>query len=109
MAPPGWSIRIEKVQPAHYALPDGTTQPGLDWFVHMISGETSHRVVVHSTLSEDLTLHARSDREYHGEVVIQYLEDLLAEGWTPEQGGHLEVLIENPSGRPGRKPWWRFW
>jgi hypothetical protein len=49
--------------------------------------------------------------------VLGYVNDLLAQGWTPEQGGELVIVIQNSTGEKGgseiadqaSRPWWRFW
>jgi hypothetical protein len=68
--------------------------------------------MVRAYLSDDMTKRARSDTQYQGQTVLGYVDDLLARGWTPERGGDLVIIIQNPTGEKAegpRKPWWRFW
>jgi hypothetical protein len=59
-----------------------------------------------------MTKRARANTEYQGQTVLGYISDLLAQGWVPDQGGELELTIQNPTGEEvdtASKPWWRFW
>ena len=107
-----WQMRIEGALSAHFFQPDGSSSPGTDWAVGLKRGERTYRVTVRAYLSEDMTWRARKDTEYQGRTVLGYVNDLLAQGWTPEQGGELVITIRNsteePGGAPG-KPRWRFW
>jgi hypothetical protein len=75
-------------------------------------GERDYHVMVRAYLSEDMTKRARADTQYQGQTVLGYVSDLLAQGWTPDQGGELAITIQNPTGEKedaASKPWWRFW
>ncbi|MBA3242776.1 MAG: hypothetical protein H0T60_16245 [Acidobacteria bacterium] len=107
-----WLLRIEGALSAHFFQPDGSSRPGTDWSVSLKQGERTHHVMVRAYLSEDMTKRARADTEYQGQTVLGYVNDLLAQGWTPEQEGDFAITIQNPTGEKeseASKPWWRFW
>lgn len=107
-----WLIRTEGALNAHFFQPDGSSRPGTDWSVMLKQGEKTYHVMVRAYLSEDITKRARADTEYQGQTVLGYINDLLAQGWTPDRGDELVITIQNPSGEQvseAGKPWWRFW
>jgi hypothetical protein len=107
-----WLMRIEGALSAHFIQPDGSSRPGTDWSVGLKRGDSSYKVVVRAYLSDDMTKRARSDTQYQGQTVLGYVSDLLAQGWGPEQGGDLVIVLQNPTGEKAegpQKPWWRFW
>jgi hypothetical protein len=107
-----WLIGIEGGLSAHFFQPDGSSRPGTDWSVGLKQGENTYRVMVRAYLSEDMSKRARADTQYQARTVLGYIKDLLAKGWTPDQGGELVITIQNPTGERGSetsKPWWRFW
>ena len=107
-----WLMRIEGALSAHFLQPDGSSRPGTDWAVELKRGDSTYKVIVRAYLGDDLTERARSDKQYQGQTVLGYVGDLLAQGWTPEQGGDLVVIIQNPTGEKAggpQKAWWRFW
>lgn len=107
-----WLRRIESGLSAHFFQPDGSSRPGTDWSVSLKQGENTYHVTVRAYLSEDMTKRARADTEYQGQTVLGYIDDLLAQGWTPDQPGELEITIQNPTGeleREASKPWWKIW
>ncbi|HEV2799599.1 MAG TPA: hypothetical protein VGW12_03835 [Pyrinomonadaceae bacterium] len=107
-----WLMRIAGALSAHFFQPDGSSRPGTDWSVELKQGERVYHVMVRAYLSEDMTKRARGDMEYQGQTVLGYVSDLLAQGWTPEQGGELGITIQNPDGEEesaAGKPWWKFW
>jgi hypothetical protein len=108
-----WLMRIEGALSAHFFQPDGSSRPGTDWAVGLKQGEREYHVMVRAYLSEDMTGRARADTEYQGQTVLEYVNHLVAGGWHPEQGGELEIIIQNPTGETERaaseKPWWKFW
>lgn len=107
-----WRLRVEGALSAHFFQPDGSSRPGTDWSVGLTQGGREFHVMVRSYLSEDVTRRARADTEYQARTVLEYLRDLLSQGWTPEQEGELVITIQNPTGEgetEPKKPWWRFW
>jgi hypothetical protein len=117
-----WLMRIEGALSAHFLQPDGSSRPGTDWTVGLKRGESTYQVMVRAYLSEDMTQRAQADNEYQGQTVLGYISDLLEQGWTPEQGGELVIVIQNPTGEQDTseneksetgeqagKPWWRLW
>ena len=109
---PHWLMRIHGGLSAHFFQPDGSSRPGTDWAVGLKRGESTYNVTVRAYLSEDATKRTRADTKYQGQTVLGYLSDLLAEGWRPDQGGALVIVIQNPRGgneEQRGKRWWRFW
>lgn len=109
-----WLMRIEGALSAHFFQPDGSSRPGTDWSVGLKRGEQTYNVMVRAYLSDDMTKRARADTDYQGQTVMGYLNDLLQQGWTPEQGGDLAITIQNPTGEvegegEESKPWWKLW
>lgn len=107
-----WLMRIEGALAAHFFQPDGSSRPGTDWSVGLKQGEREYHATVRAYLSDDMTKRAQADTEYQGQTVLGYISDLLDKGWTPDQGGELEITIQNPTGeteRAASRPWWRLW
>lgn len=105
-------MRIEGALSAHFFQPDGSSKPGTDWSVGLLFDQREEYFVkVRTYLSDDITARASKDTEYQGGTVLGYISDLLENGWTPEQGGELEITIQNPTGEPAEvdKPWWKVW
>jgi len=107
-----WLMRIDGALSAHFMQPDGSSRPGTDWAVGLKRGERDYHIMVRAYLSEEMTKRARADTEYQGQTVLEYVGDLLAQGWTPDQGAELAITIQNPIGEKedaASRPWWRFW
>ena len=108
-----WVMRIEGALSAHFFQPDGSSRPGTDWAVGLKRGENTYQVMVRAYLSEDITKRARADTEYQGQTVLGYINDLLAQGWTPDREDELVITIQNPTGEEeelaASKPWWKLW
>jgi hypothetical protein len=107
-----WLMRVEGALSANFFQPDDSSRPGTDWAVGLQRGDRTYKVMVRAYLGDDMTKRARGDTQYQGQTVLGYVGDLLARGWTPEQGGDLVIVIQNPTGEQvggPRKPWWQFW
>ena len=116
-----WLMRVEGGLSAPFIQPDGTSRPGTDWAVGLKRGAEEHRVIVRALLSDDATQATRADQTYQAQTVLGYLNDLLNQGWTPDQPGDLQITILNPTGAgtnqtdagaaemPAQKPWWKLW
>jgi hypothetical protein len=107
-----WEMRIDGALSAHFFQPDGSSQPGTDWSVALRRGNDQHRVLVRSYLAGNATRRVRADTTYQGRTVMQYLGDLLAQGWTPDQASPGSITIGNPDGEPPDQPhkaWWKIW
>src|SRR5262245_2713605 len=107
-----WQMQTAGALFAHFFQPDGSSRDGADWAVQLRQGASTYRVTVRAYLSNDLTKRARKDTRYQGQIVLRYICDLLAEGWTPDQKRDLLIVIQNPIGsvvEQTGKPWWRFW
>jgi hypothetical protein len=105
-------MRVEGGLDAHFIQPDGSSRPGTDWAIGLKRGDDEHKVFVRAYLSEDATKKTRSDNEYQAQTVLGYLNDLLEQGWTPDQPQEHTIIIQNPTGATAdvaEKPWWRFW
>jgi hypothetical protein len=107
-----WLMRITGALSAHFLQPGGGSRPGTDWAVDLKRGEREYHVTVRAYLSDDMTKRAQADTEYQGRTVLGYINDLLAQGWRPDQGGELVITIQNPTGEKedaAGNPWWGFW
>jgi hypothetical protein len=108
-----WLMRIEGALSAHFIQADGSSRPGTDWCVGLKRGEQTSKVMVRAYLDDDMTGRARADTDYQAQTVMEYLSYLLAQGWTPEQGGELSITIQKPTGATEsaaeEKPWWKLW
>src|SRR6266545_6971171 len=104
MADAQWLMRIEGALDAHFVQPDGSSRPGTDWAVGLKRGEETHRVMVRTYFDDSMSRRARADREYQGKTVLGYVGDLLAQGWTPDKGGNLAIVIRNPPNEPPDPP-----
>ena len=103
-------MRIEGCLNAHFTQGDGSSRPGTDWAVGLKDGDESYRVMVRAYLSDDIAPRIRKDREYQGQTVMGYLNDLIRQGWHPNQPGTLTLTIRNPKDMPPeKKPFWKFW
>ncbi|MGH9940771.1 MAG: hypothetical protein ACRD9R_00240 [Pyrinomonadaceae bacterium] len=113
-----WLMRIEGGLNAHFIQSDGSSRPGTDWAIGLKRGDETHTVMVRAYLSEDATKRTRADDEYQAQTVMGYLNDLLEQGWTPDQPHEHSIVIGNPQGAAAdgadvadtaEKPWWKFW
>ena len=113
-------MRVEGGLAAQFAEPDGSSRPGADWTIGLKRGDATWRVVVRATLAAEASAATRADQRYQAQTVMEYLDDLLAAGWHPDQPRAHAIMIGNPRGGPRgggadrtpertRKPWWRFW
>jgi hypothetical protein len=105
-------MRVEGALEAHFKQPSGPSRPGVDWVIGLKRGEETHRVRVRAYLADDVTAATRKDTTYQGRTVMQYLNELLEQGWQPGEPREHEITIGNPlpgTGPAPRKPWWRFW
>jgi hypothetical protein len=89
-------MRIEGGLSAHFLQPDGSSKPGTDWTVGLKRGGEIRQVMVRTYLDEGVSERTRSDTEYQGQTVLGYVSDLLAKGWTPEQGSPPQIVIRDP-------------
>ena|SRR5437868_11678126 len=96
MNEPQWLMRIERGLAAHFKQPDGSSRPGTDWMVGLKRGDDEYHVSVRAYLSEEATQAIRNDQQYQAQTVLGYVNDLLNQGWTPEQPGALQITILNP-------------
>lgn len=104
-------MRIEGALAAHFKQADGSSCPGTDWAVGLKNGEATYKVFVRAYLSDDITRKAKADQEYQGKTVMGYLNDLIMQGWQPDQPRDLVIVIQNPTevSTPSKKSKWRFW
>jgi len=106
-----WLMRIEGALAAHFKQADGSSRPGADWAVGLKNGEATYKVFVRAYLSEDITPEAKADQDYQAKTVMGYLNDLISQGWQPDQERDLVITIQNPTGSsaPVNKSKWRLW
>ena len=106
-----WLMRIEGALSAHFKQADGSSRPGTDWSVGIKKGDAVYNVMVRSYLSDDITRKARRDQDYQGKTVMGYLNDLIMQGWLPDQPRNLTIIIQNPTEptTSPKKSKWRFW
>jgi len=89
-------MRVEKYLAASFIQPDGTSRSGTDWVIGLKHGEATCTVMVRAYLSDNIRLNLKSDREYQARTVMGYLNDLLAQGWLPDQPRNHTITIGNP-------------
>ena len=106
-----WLMRIEGALAAHFKQADGSSRPGTDWSVGLKNGDQTYNVMVRAYLSDDITSRAKADQVYQGKTVMGYLNDLILQGWQPDQARDLVIVIQNPTGEniPPKKSKWRLW
>jgi hypothetical protein len=106
-----WLMRIEGALAAHFKQADGSSRPGTDWAVGLKNGDKTYKVFVRAYLSEDITPQAKADQTYQGKTVMGYLNDLIMQGWHPDQQRDLVIVIQNPTDAPPppKKSNWRLW
>jgi hypothetical protein len=106
-----WLMRIEGGLSAHFIQADGSSRPGTDWKVGLKNGDATYTVFVRAYLSDDITRQAKADQDYQGKTVIGYLNDLIMQGWQPDQPRDLVIVIQNPTSvsTPTKKSKWRLW
>ena len=106
-----WLMRIEGALSAHFKQANGPSRPGTDWSVGIKKGDVTYHVMVRSYFSADITRQAKADQDYQAKTVMGYLNDLIMQGWLPDQPRDLVITIQNPtevSASP-KKSKWRFW
>ena len=109
MSDANWLMRIESGLSAHYTLPDGSSRPGTTWQVGLKRGDETYTAMVKALLAPDATPATRKDQHYQAQTTMQYLNDVIAQGWHPRDVREHTIHIGNPLGAPARKAWWRFW
>ena len=114
MNDPQCLMRIEGALAAHFKQADGSSRPGTDWAVGLKQGDKTYNVMVRAYLSADITPQAKADQEYQGKTVMGYLNDLIMQGWLPDQPRELVITIQNPTipstaKTPSKKSKWRLW
>jgi hypothetical protein len=111
-----WLMRVEGALSAHFKQDDGPSRPGTEWAIGLKHGDKTYTARVRAYLAADATAKTRADQDYQARTVMQYLNDLIAKGWDPEQQRAHVITIGNPlADLPGaaqaaaKKPWWRLW
>ncbi len=104
-----WLMRVERGLSAHFRQPDGKSRPGTDWSIGLKRGDETYTVMVRACLADDLAPALRKDTEYQARTAMQYLNDLLRQGWDPGQPRDLAITIANPINAPAKKPFWKVW
>jgi hypothetical protein len=111
-----WLMRVEGALAAHFKQESGPSRPGVEWAIGLKHGDKTYAARVRAYLAADATAETRADQDYQARTVMQYLNDLIAKGWHPDQTREHLITIGNPlAGPPGapqaaaKKPWWRLW
>lgn len=91
-----WLMRIEGGLNAHFKQADGSSRPGTDWAVGLKHGEDLYKVFVRTYLSDDLRADLKANQEYQAQTVMGFLNDLIRQGWHPDQPRDLTITITNP-------------
>lgn len=109
MSEAAWLMRVEGGLNAHFKQPDGSSRVGTDWNIGLKRGDETHTVMVRAYLADDLARDLRKDTEYQARTTMQYLNDLLQQGWDPKNPGDLAITIANPPGALPKKSRWKLW
>ena len=106
-----WRATVKDGLQAWFLQPSGPSRPGTDWVVTLTNGKTERRVFVRSYSDEGRD----AAPETEARIVLSYINDLFARGWTPDdyksEPGELVVPADQKIGAAttvGIKPWWRF-
>ncbi len=91
-----WLMRVEKSMTAHFKQPDGKSREGTDWVIGLKHGDAVYQVMVRTYLSDNVLPKFKKDREYQAQTVFGYLNDLLTQGWRPDQPRNHVITIGNP-------------
>jgi len=91
-----WLMRVEGSLAAHFKEPNGGSRPGVQWSIGLKRGEQIYKVLVRGLLADDATPETRQNQEYQARVAMQYLNDLLNQGWHPEEQREHTIYISNP-------------
>jgi len=115
-----WLMRIESGLAAHFNQPGGPSVPGVMWSVDLKRGDEVRHATVKALMADDATPATRADEAYQARTTMQYLHELIEQGWDPAQQREHTIHIGNPPGQPApaglpatapaaARPWWRFW
>jgi hypothetical protein len=105
-------MRVEDGLSAHFLQPDGPSKPGTDWRIGLKRGDETHSVIVRTYLADDLASTLQKDSEYQASVAMEYLNDVLNDGWHPADPRELIITLTNPpdaAPKSEKKPFWKFW
>jgi hypothetical protein len=107
-----WRATVKDGLQASFPQPGGPSRPGTDWVVALSNGKTERRVIVRSYADEGRD----TAPEFDARVVLSYINELVARGWTPDdyksKPGELVVpadqkIVTAPT--VDAKPWWKLW
>ena len=105
-----WLMRIESGLSAHFKVADGASRPGTLWKVALKRGDEVHTAMVKAILAADASAATVKDQTYQAQTAMQYLNDLIAQGWHPRDAREHTIHIGNPvAAARERKPWWKVW
>jgi hypothetical protein len=78
-----WLMEVESGIAADFAQKDGPSRPGVMWAVKlkMENSEKVHTVMVKTFFAEG---HPPPENGYQAECAMEYVNSLLAQGWTPD-------------------------
>ena len=113
-----WLMRVEGELAAHFKQENGASRPGVEWVIGLKHGAAAYTARVRAYHAGDATAKTRADQQYQAQTVMQYLNDLIAGGWHPDQPRDHAITIGNPlvslplgeaPEPPKKQPWWRVW
>lgn len=98
--PQDWMLRIEGAMNASFFQEDGSSRPGTEWKVGLKNGDDEFSSVVRTYLDPGVTAATAQNIEYQARTVMQFVWDILQQGWTPgnPEEGALEIVIGEPKG-----------
>jgi len=100
------TITVEQGLSAYFKQPSGKSRPGVDWAVR-VEGEKAGRVIVRTYFRSGKP--QESEKKTLAESAVRFVAQKLEEGWTPQQGGMLEVDDAGAAPPPPeKKPWWKM-
>jgi hypothetical protein len=92
-----WLMRVEGGLSAHFLEPDGPSRPGVQWEIGLKQGDKTYTAQVKALFADDATPDTRENEEYQAQVVMQYLNDCLNNGWHPGQEMEHTIYLSNPT------------
>jgi hypothetical protein len=80
-----WLMEVENGLAAHFTQKDGASRPGVMWAVKLKreNSEKVYTVMVKTLFVEGQPV---PENEYQAECAMEYVNTLLAQGWTPDKG-----------------------
>jgi hypothetical protein len=94
---PKWLMRAgDKVLSAQFKQDNGSTRPGVMWTVQL-KKEDSEKVYVVVVKVFFVENEIRPTKQQQAQGAMEYLNTLLARGWTPEKEMDHSIVVGNPN------------